>query len=112
MAGEEINKIDRLIPQQVSPKKQQPIQGENLQVPLNTPAETTHLQNADTFNKLLSYYKQLGHATETSTGNIAISEQQSLQKATREAEVTFNTMMEISKQLQQTSRDILEMNSK
>jgi hypothetical protein len=106
MGDSEFYKIDKLVPYKTKVGRTYVKDGD-LQIHLPNAKEAAHLENAQAFNKLLSHYtKEIGNSPQTSGG---VSEKESIRLAMEDAETTFNSMMEISKQLRQACQELMQM---
>lgn len=107
MGDSEFYKIDKLMPYKTKVGRTYVKDGD-LQIHLPNMKETTHLENAQAFNKLLSHYtKEIGSSNSQTAG--VLSEKESIRQAMEDAETTFNSMMEISKQLRQACQEMMQM---
>lgn len=108
MSENEFYKIDKLLPYKTKPKGKAYVKDGDLQIHLPQTKDAAHLQNANAFDKLLSYYHEVGR-TQQATGAGIASERESVRLAIVEAETTFKAMMDISNQLKQASQEVLQM---
>jgi flagellar hook-basal body complex protein FliE len=107
MGDNEFYKIDKLMPYKTKVGRTYVKDGD-LQIHLPNAKETAHLENAQAFNKLLSHYtKEVGQTHSATTGGV--NEKESIRLAMEDAEQTFNSMMEISKQLRQACQELMQM---
>jgi len=107
MSDNEFYKINNLTPYKTKVGRTYVKDGD-LQIHLPNMKEAAHLENAHAFNKLLSYYtKEIGNSQAQATGGI--NERESIRLAMEDAESTFNSMMEISKQLRQACQELMQM---
>jgi flagellar hook-basal body complex protein FliE len=106
MSDNEFYKIDKLMPYKTKARGRPFVKDGDLQIHLPNMKEAAHLENANAFTKLLSHY-----TNEISKTNVhgLKDEMSPIQKAMEEAESTFNSMMEISKELRQACQEILQM---
>jgi|688.fasta_scaffold03877_9 hypothetical protein len=107
MSDNEFYKIDKLLPFKTKAQGRPYVKDGDLQIHLPNIKGTGQLENANAFNKLLSYYHEIGKTS--STGGRNFIEQDAVRVAMEEAENTFNSMMEISKQLRQACQEIMQM---
>jgi flagellar hook-basal body complex protein FliE len=108
MSDNESYKIDKLLPYKTKPHGRAYVKDGDLQIHLPQTKDASQLQNANAFDKLLSYYHEVGRAQQSTASGIA-NERESVRLAIVEAETTFKTMMEISNQLKQASQEVLQM---
>lgn len=109
MGDNEFYKIDKLMPYKTKARGRTFVKDGDLQIQLPNVKETQHLENANAFNKLLSYYSnEVGKAHSQSAAG-QVSEKESVKMALQDAETTFNSMMEISKELRQACQNIMQM---
>lgn len=108
MGDNEFYKIDKLMPYKSQVGRTYVKDGDlQIHIPSNM-KEAAHLENAQAFNKLLSHYtKEIGVATPYTSGGV--NERESVRLAMEDAESTFNSMMEISKQLRQACQELMQM---
>jgi flagellar hook-basal body complex protein FliE len=107
MGDNEFYKIDKLMPYKTKVGRTYVKDGD-LQIHLPNMKETAQTENTQAFNKLLSHYtKEIGSTRSQSSG--PINERESIRLAMEDAETTFNSMMEISKQLRQACQDLMQM---
>lgn len=108
MSENEFYKIDKLMPYKTKAGRTY-IQDGNLQINSPQMKETGQLEHAEAFNKLLSYYtKEVSNQRIQSTHE-GITEREAVRIAMEEAEQTFNSMMEISKQLRTACQEIIQL---
>lgn len=107
MSDNEFYKIDKLLPYKTKARGRPYVKDGDLQIHIPNVKEAAHLENANAFNKLLSYYHEVGRAQRTSHGELG--EKDAVRLAMEEAETTFNSMMEISKQLRQACQELMQM---
>lgn len=105
MGENEFYKIDKLLPYKTKPQGRAYVKDGDLQIHL---PQTKEASNANAFEKLLSYYHEVGKAQQASGTGIA-NERVNVRLAIEEAETTFKAMMEISNQLKIASQEILQM---
>ncbi len=109
MSDHDFYKIDKLMPYKTKAQGRTYVKDGDLQIQLpHSTKEAAHLENTHAFNKLLSYYQEIGHSSAAQTGGIT-SERETVKTAMEEAESTFNSMMEISKQLRQACQELMQM---
>lgn len=99
-------KIDKFFPYKIKTQGRAYIQDSDLQIYIPNLKESTHFENANPFDKLLSYYHEVGIPSKMRNGG---AKQEALRIAMEEAESTFNSMMEISKQLRQVCHELIQM---
>ncbi len=108
MSENEFYKIDKLMPYKTKVREGPLPKDGDLQVHLSNTQEASHLENANAFNKLLSYYHEVGR-TQNAMGGSSIGEREAVRLAMEDAESMFNSMMEISKQLRQACQELMQM---
>ncbi len=108
MSENEFYKIDKLMPYKTKAGRTY-IQDGNLQIHSPHMKENAQTENTQTFNKLLSYYtKEVSH-DQVHGANQNVIERETLKVAMQDAEQTFNSMMEISKQLRAACQELMQM---
>ena len=110
MSENEFYKIDKLMPYKTKVREHPFVKDGDLQVHILNTKEATQLENANAFNKLLSYYQEAGRTQSTMSGS-PVGEREAVRLAMEDAENTFNSMMEISKQLRQSCQELMQMQS-
>jgi hypothetical protein len=108
MSENEFYKIDKLVPYKTKAGRTY-IQDGNLQINSPHMKESAHTENANAFNKLLSYYTQAVSHEHIQAANQNVIERETLKVAMEDAEQTFNSMMEISKQLRAACQELMQM---
>ena len=107
MGDNEFYKIDKLMPYKTKVGRTFVKDGD-LQIHVPQMKDAAHLENVQAFNKLLSHYtKEIGGAQSQASGGI--NEKEAIRLAMADAETTFNSMMEISKQLHQACQELMQM---
>ncbi len=108
MSDNEFYKIDKLMPYKTKTGRTY-IQDGNLQINSPHMKEGARAENANAFNKLLSYYTKEVSNEHVSTANPSVVERETVRIAMQDAEQTFNSMMEISKQLRSACQEIMQL---
>jgi flagellar hook-basal body complex protein FliE len=108
MSENEFYKIDKLMPYKTKAGRTY-VQDGNLQINSPHMKETAQTENANTFNKLLSYYTKEIANQQIHAAHQGISEREAVRTAMQDAEQTFNSMMEISKQLRTACQEIMQL---
>lgn len=98
-------KINNLHPYKT--QKKTLIHDGNLQI--NASNNTEHLDDVKAFHRLLSYYAKEVHKIPIENISKPSLECEEVQSAMEEAESTFKSMMEISKQLREACNDIIQL---
>lgn len=108
MGDNDFYKIDKLMPYKTHAGRTY-IQDGNLQI--NSPhiKDLGHTENAQAFNKLLTYYTKEVSNQHVQVTQQAVTERDSIKAAMQDAEQTFNSMMEIGKQLRLACQEIMQM---
>jgi hypothetical protein len=110
MGENEFYKIDKLVPYKTKARGRAYVKDSDLQIHMPNVKEPTHLDNANAFNKLLSYYNEVGKTQSTGAPNW-VNEREAIRSALMDAESIFNSMVEMSKQLQASANELMEMQS-
>lgn len=110
MGDNEFYKIDKLMPYKAKARGRTYVKDGDLQIHMPHMKESAHLENANAFNKLLTYYtNEVGKSNmQTGAGGV-VNERETVRLAMEDAENTFNSMMEISKQLRQACQELMQM---
>jgi flagellar hook-basal body complex protein FliE len=108
MSENEFYKIDKLMPYKTKTGRTY-IQDGNLQINSPHMKEGSKAENANAFNRLLSYYTKEIAPEHMHVANQNAIERETLRIAMQDAEQTFNSMMEISKQLRAATQEIMQM---
>lgn len=107
MGDSEFYKIDKLMPYKTKVGRTFVKDGD-LQIHVPQMKDAAHLENVQAFNKLLSHYtKEIGSSQPHASGNV--TERDAIRLAMEDAETTFNSMMEVSKQLHQACQELMQM---
>lgn len=110
MGTNEFYKIDKLIPYKTNARERPYIKDDDLQIHIPHAKETSQTESTSAFKELISHYQP--------TNNVHVSEQEAIHVAKNELESiynsymdTYNSMMEISKQLREASQEFIQMQS-
>lgn len=109
MADNDFYKIDRLLPYRTKAQGRTHIKDGDLQIQMPNVKETVHLDSTVNFKNILSQYLgELGNTAHTE--NVAsLKEHEDIQKAMDEAASSFQSMMQIRKELEDAYKEIMQM---